>query len=371
MDYVYNADGELLQMSARALHQLPRPQFDTKYYAGNVIFTGRFLSMLLTDEGYVTFASNGTPTYHYYLRDHLGNVRVVFNQTGTVEQRNDYYPSGALMATSTGGSVQPYKYNGKELERTAGLDLYDYGARWMDSKIGARFTTIDPMCEKYYDVSPYAYCAGNPVNLIDPDGRIIDLSRMNDEEQEHFMSSVNVLRENSVLFNNLYSVLDESDEIYFIQYSEIRGDGIFDDDRRTISFSNRCLDIAANVMSEELFHAYQYENRDLYEKGEFNREFEAKVFAVAVCEESGNIQSPIGGVDEFQLEFSTFRKYGNDQQVLSPTAIMSNEFVREYKENANRFYFHNITHDRGNTNYRKKTNIPPCGLQRIIKQSYK
>ena len=50
MDYVYNADGELLQMSARALHQLPRPQLDTKYYAGNVIFTGRFLSMLLADE---------------------------------------------------------------------------------------------------------------------------------------------------------------------------------------------------------------------------------------------------------------------------------------------------------------------------------
>ncbi len=181
MDYVYNADGELLQMSARALHQLPRPQLDTKYYAGNVIFTGRFLSMLLTDEGYVTFASNGTPTYHYYLKDHLGNVRVVFNQTGTVEQRNDYYPSGALMATSTGGSVQPYKYNGKELERIAGLDLYDYGARWMDSKIGARFTTIDPMCEKYYGISPYAYCKDNPVNLLDPDGRVVIIHYLNQD----------------------------------------------------------------------------------------------------------------------------------------------------------------------------------------------
>ncbi len=181
MDYVYNADGELQQMSARALHQLPRPQLDTKYYAGNVIFTGRFLSMLLTDEGYVTFGSNGTPTYHYYLKDHLGNVRVVFKQTGVVEQRNDYYPSGALMATSTGGSVQPYKYNGKELERIAGLDLYDYGARWMDSKIGARFTTIDPMCEKYYGISPYVYCKDNPVNLLDPDGRVVIIHYLNQD----------------------------------------------------------------------------------------------------------------------------------------------------------------------------------------------
>ena len=148
------------------------PEFDlSTRYCGNVIFEKGKLKMLLTDEGYVTFASNGTPTYHYYLKDHLGNVRVVFKQNGTVEQRNDYYPSGALMATSTGGSVQPYKYNSKELERTAGLDLYDYGARWMDSKIGARFTTIDPMCEKYYSVSPYTYCHGNPANRIDPSGK--------------------------------------------------------------------------------------------------------------------------------------------------------------------------------------------------------
>ena len=142
-------------------------------YCGNVIFERGELSKLLTDEGYVTFTNDSTPVYHYYLRDHLGNVRVVFTGgfLGDIEQRNDYYPSGALMATSTGGSVQPYKYNGKELERTGGLDLYDYGARWMDSKIGARFTTMDPMCEKYYGISPYAYCGGNPVRFIDPDGR--------------------------------------------------------------------------------------------------------------------------------------------------------------------------------------------------------
>lgn len=51
-----------------------------------------------------------------------------------------------------------------------GLDLYDYGARWMDAALG-RFTTMDPLCEKYYSISPYAYCGGNPVNMVDPDGR--------------------------------------------------------------------------------------------------------------------------------------------------------------------------------------------------------
>lgn len=53
-----------------------------------------------------------------------------------------------------------------------GLDWYDYGARQMSPDIG-RFTTMDPMAEKYYSVSPYAYCGNNPVNAIDPNGKVI------------------------------------------------------------------------------------------------------------------------------------------------------------------------------------------------------
>ena len=62
-----------------------------------------------------------------------------------------------------------HKYNGKELETRNGLNLYDYGARLYDPVTGL-FTSIDPLCEKYYHISPYAYCAGNPVKYVDPDG---------------------------------------------------------------------------------------------------------------------------------------------------------------------------------------------------------
>ena len=64
---------------------------------------------------------------------------------------------------------QPYKYNGKELDQMNGLNQYDYSARYYDPAI-ARFTTMDPMAEKYYSVSPYAYCNNNPVNAVDPTG---------------------------------------------------------------------------------------------------------------------------------------------------------------------------------------------------------
>lgn len=101
----------------------------------------------------------------------LGNNRVVLDEDGEVEQVNHYYPFGGLMGESVNlASSQRYKYNGKELDRTHGLDWYDYGARMYDPAL-ARWMVPDPLAEKYYNVSPYAYCHDNPINAIDPDGR--------------------------------------------------------------------------------------------------------------------------------------------------------------------------------------------------------
>lgn len=102
------------------------------------------------------------------LRDHQGNNRVVVDEDGKVEERNDYYPFGGLMASSS-DSVQDYKYNGKELDRKGGLDWYDYGARHYDAVLG-RFTCHDPLEEVWAHVNPYNYCFNNPVNRTDPTG---------------------------------------------------------------------------------------------------------------------------------------------------------------------------------------------------------
>ena len=51
-----------------------------------------------------------------------------------------------------------------------GLNTYDYGARQYNP-VTARWDRMDPLCEKYYGVSPYVYCHDNPVNRIDPDGK--------------------------------------------------------------------------------------------------------------------------------------------------------------------------------------------------------
>ena len=113
--------------------------------------------------------------YYFYIKDYQGNIRVVLNQSNQPIELNSYYPYGGLMAATTTEGTQPYKYSTKELDRENGLDWYDFHARQMDPMV-PRFTTIDPKCEKYYAISPYAYCAGNPIAYIDPNGEKIYVS---------------------------------------------------------------------------------------------------------------------------------------------------------------------------------------------------
>lgn len=139
----------------------------TTDYCGDAVYENGVLVRLLTEVGYITLADT---TYHYFIRDHQGNVRVVVDEHGNVEEVNDYYPLGGLMSASSRWSVQPYKYNGKELETAGGLNWYDYGARRYDPLLG-RWNGVDPSCEKHYSWSPYAYCKNNPVLRVDPDGK--------------------------------------------------------------------------------------------------------------------------------------------------------------------------------------------------------
>ena len=160
IEYVYAADGTKL----RTKHVINGTTTTTDY-CGNVVYENGVQKLLLTEAGYVTLSDR---KYHYYLQDHQGNNRVVLNQNGTVEEVNHYYPFGGLFASST--NVQPYKYNGKELDTKKGLNWYDYGARHYDPALG-RFTTVDPSSESYNETSPYAYCGNNPVKYHDPDGK--------------------------------------------------------------------------------------------------------------------------------------------------------------------------------------------------------
>ena len=90
-------------------------------------------------------------------------------------ESNEYLPFGTRLDGTLALPENRYRLGGKEEQRFGGLDLAlsDFGARFYDP-FTARWTTRDPLAGKYHSLSPYNYCGGNPVNMVDPDGNIFD-----------------------------------------------------------------------------------------------------------------------------------------------------------------------------------------------------
>ena len=153
----YHTLGCKLNFSDGGYGPPPEPTSElTIDYCGPFIYEDGQLKRVLFDGGYITLDTNNTPQYHFYITDHLGNIRAVVNENNAIEEINHYYPYGTLFGESTGlaNSTQPYKYTGKELDRMHGLDLHDHGARWSDTNLG-RWWKVDPKAEYFYDTSPY------------------------------------------------------------------------------------------------------------------------------------------------------------------------------------------------------------------------
>ena len=174
-------------------------------YRGNLVCADDTLKYILFDGGLIAM-DGASPEYLFFLRDHLGSVRVVARPDGKAVQVNHYYPYGMAFAgggmsgnagahpveggvSVAGGSLeiggetggmelarpgasQPYRFLGNELYTSNSLGLYDFSARMYDPALG-RFLSVDPMAEGYRHLSPYAYCAGNPVVYADKDGQVI------------------------------------------------------------------------------------------------------------------------------------------------------------------------------------------------------
>ena len=128
-------------------------------------------------------------------------MRVVTDADEEVLEHNDYSGFGQRPESST-GRANRYRYNGKEEQSTFGTPYSDYGARQYSSASG-RWLAVDPLAEKYYSASPYAFCNNNPVNFVDPDGRKI---RVASEYQEQFKDDLEAIFGDKV---ELFSFEDE------------------------------------------------------------------------------------------------------------------------------------------------------------------
>lgn len=225
-------------------------------YRGSLIYTQTAgqsdspvitLDCALTSAGRIARETSAAGTVSYrpliHLRDHLGSVRAVIDgDTGTVVKTSDYYPFGKRIqvtapvsepvggsqhasepavapvapATSVASTSSPnrWHFSGKESQSFlyANIPLLDFGARMYNPTI-ARWTTSDPMSEKYYGISPYVYCLGNPISIIDPNG--MDIWTMDEkgnvvwvkESDDHRLYYVN---NNGVWSDDYVSVSDRS-----------------------------------------------------------------------------------------------------------------------------------------------------------------
>ena len=163
-------------------------------FHNNIVYTANNnnpygIEFVHNPEGYIRYYGPEEHYHFYYIKDLLGNVRetYVHPEAGYKEciQRMQYYPSGLPWAETAGASEQPWKYNGKEFVEMHGLDEYDSKARWYYPAI-CRATTMDPLAEKYYPTSPYAWCGNNTMRFVDPDGmKIIMRDSVSDTEVEY------------------------------------------------------------------------------------------------------------------------------------------------------------------------------------------
>jgi RHS repeat-associated protein len=99
-----------------------------------------------------------------------------------------YLPYGELFVSQKNSSFDSrYKFTAKELDNETNYTYF--GARYYDSDLSS-WLSVDPLSDKYPSLSPYNYCAGNPVVLVDPDGRKIVLSGKRSDRQK-LVSQIN------------------------------------------------------------------------------------------------------------------------------------------------------------------------------------
>ena len=130
-EYIYSADGTRQKTThktavaglsvgignSRTLTGKEPQSTTTIHYFGNFVYDNGYLKYYFAD-GYNDGTADG---YHYYIRGHQGNNRIVAKSDGTIEQTTHYYPYGGILSQSTNQGFQKYKYNGKEFDTMHGL----------------------------------------------------------------------------------------------------------------------------------------------------------------------------------------------------------------------------------------------------------
>ena len=364
-NYVYSATGEKLEKG-----YYDGSTISTMYYSGNLVFNMNTLETILIPGGYIDMTGS-SPAYHFFVTDHQGNIRAVADASGTILCTNHYDPYGQEVIpwpTNFGGwplslagtnPLTRYMYSGKEWDRA--LSLYDFSARYYKPSANASFTTMDPLCEKYYSISPYAYCAGNPVNLMDPDGmrftersqqyinhfisyteiKMKELQRKVDKDKSDLVTAngrkakllkksiekkEQQIKEFSEVLGEI-GKLEESDQVYDVSECSMLNNATTNRAYSRFNKENFVFEIVIGAMdnsllAHELKHAYQFE----------------------IGEMSSGLESTGKPLYDLHDEFDAYERghlYGGDRRTLEELRIDPKySKLQEERHSANMFYLY-------------------------------
>ena len=255
---------------------------------------------------------------NYYITDHLGSVRAVTDAEGEVLDTFDYMPYGSEL-TVDADNITDYRFTCKEKQLMFGnSNIYDSFARFQNTT--GRFMSIDPKAESFYHISPYTYCAGDPVNLVDPNGEIIkDPDGMVDgfvEQIKHIIRDVRSA--NNIADDIKYQLLNafkqtirelrrlkRSKDIFTIVFDSTieGGDTRWKDDGVLIRISDKT---DYGLIGHELKHAYQFmEGKISFNKSNGDA---GKLYDITDEEEAFKRQAYIGGVLFWKRDYDDYLK---------------------------------------------------------------
>ena len=192
---------------------------------------------------------------------HLDSTSYLTDTAGNVSQFVWYAPYGeSLVDEHTTTYENPFKFSGKELDDITGL--YDHGAR-SRNPISTLWYGVDPRYVEFPEMSPFAYCHGNPVRLIDPDGRKVRFAEgVSEQFKKDFKAAIEYLNKHSC--GDIFARLEQSEEVIYInevqssmgtsKYST-KDKTIYWNSREALETDNGNVMSPASILNHEADHA--------------------------------------------------------------------------------------------------------------------
>ena len=234
---------------------------------------------------------------YWYHPDHLGSSSWITFSDGEAIQHLHYLPFGEDLVNQQLTAVSAmYTFSAKEKDAETGYSYF--GSRYYNSDLSI-WLSVDPMSDKYPSMSPYVYCANNPIRLVDPNGEEWEIDgyiytpggicpdnvSQSTRDKWNTMNDIYKTKNGKTLIDAL-----NGKDCHYNVSSDIKTDGKggFSSKDKTIYLNGN--DKNVGTLSHEMFHAYQdYHKRP--EASIFN-EVEANLFSFSVlsqqCNADGN-----------------------------------------------------------------------------------